>query len=360
MEKVMKRINGGRQIELDLARGLAVIFMVLVHVMIVFADDGVYETLYGQVTDVVGGVPAAPVFMFLLGTGLIFSRKTSAVLYLQRGAMLFFGGYLLNFLRSVIPEMILIFQDRSSAELPFWQNIYYSLLNVDILQFAGLAFFFFALIRYLKLNIKMVIVIGVVFAILNTVLPHTNAQTATLWAPITSLFIGGNEGLSYFPFITWIAYPIAGYVFGYFLIQAEDKKQFYKRIFTVTGLILGLYSFGVVLLKLPTGYESEVGYYFHNGMMNSVYVCFVLFWISMLYFLSPYVQGVIRRVLETSSQYVSQIYFIHWVVIGVATLFIDRESSALFALLLLTCIIFGMSYYSAKGYVNLRSKMRRK
>lgn len=352
MKGMEQRGNSGRQFELDIARGLAVIFMVFVHVMIVFSNEHVYDTLYGQTVDIVGGVPAAPVFMFLLGVGVIYSRKADAITYLKRGGLLFLGGYGLNILRTVIPELVLTMQNRSTSELSLWQNVYYGLFNVDILQFAGLAFVFFALVKYMKFDIKIIIGLGIIFGLFNIFVPHETISMAnTMFAPITSLFIGGNEGLSYFPFLTWIAYPIAGYVFAYYFIQTENKNAFYKRLSIMSVLVFLSYVSGVFLFSWPTGYESEASYYFHGGVLNVVYISFILVWISVLYFISPAIEGTAKRFLEKTSKYVSNIYFIHWVMIGFLTLFIERESIGLIALVLLTLLIFVVSYYAAKLYV---------
>lgn len=350
----MNRINEGRQFELDIARGLAVIFMIFIHVMIVFANESVYETTYGQAIDVLGGVPAAPVFMFLLGVGVIYSRKTDAKTCVKRGGLLILGGYILNVLRTVLPAVILALQDRTTSEFPFWQSIYYGLFNVDILQFAGIAFLFFAVVKYLKLDVKIIIFIGLIFILLNTFVPHENAVTASvITSPVTSLFVGGNEGLSYFPFLSWIVYPLSGYVFGYYLVQTQSKKHFYTRIGIVSGVIFFVYCIGAFFFTWPTGYESEAGYYFHNGLLNVVYGAFVLFWLSALYFISPIIKGAMREFLIKTSQYVSNIYFIHWVMIGFITLMIERESIHLLPLISLTCIIFIVSYYTSQRYVQM-------
>ena len=50
-------INSGRQVELDVTRGLAVFFMVLVHVQILFALESVQDSGLGLVVDFFGGIP---------------------------------------------------------------------------------------------------------------------------------------------------------------------------------------------------------------------------------------------------------------------------------------------------------------
>jgi len=65
-------VNRGRQVELDIARGLAVFFMVLIHMQEYFLNAFSSEKLVGQWIDFFGGVPAAPVFMVLMGIGIVY------------------------------------------------------------------------------------------------------------------------------------------------------------------------------------------------------------------------------------------------------------------------------------------------
>lgn len=76
-----EKVNCGRQRELDVAKGLAVIFMVLVHVYEVYGGS-VEGTTFSHVVEFLGSPPAAPVFMFLLGVGVVYSRKNTPKYYL--------------------------------------------------------------------------------------------------------------------------------------------------------------------------------------------------------------------------------------------------------------------------------------
>lgn len=51
----------------DLARGLAVLFMILVHTLEVYAHPAVANSPFGETIKFFGGPPAAPVFMMLMG-----------------------------------------------------------------------------------------------------------------------------------------------------------------------------------------------------------------------------------------------------------------------------------------------------
>ncbi len=306
------RINDGRQLEIDIDRGLAVIVMIAVHVLETFSKDSVQNSLFGYVIEFLGSPPAAPVFMFILGVGIIYSRKSSAGYLLKRGMVLFTAGFLLNILRGVLPGLIGFFVEGNK------EYLYVSLsefLSIDILQLAGLSFVFFAAVYRFKINRASLLLIGVIFGVLNLFIKGIEIENYIL-SNISGLIWGSNE-LSYFPFLTWIIYPISGFLFGSFLIKVNNKRLLYRYIFWIS-LIVTL-SFSLISLyffKIDLGINDSYGYYHHGIFGNIVLLSFVLFWISSTFFLSFLVKGHFRNILERWSKNVSTIYFIHWIIIG--------------------------------------------
>src|SRR3954453_3744408 len=90
----------------DLARGLAIVFMIGVHVLWHWGAPDTWTSPIGQVISFLGGPTAAPVFMFLMGASLAFSSRSSFSSLAVRGLWLLWLGYLLNFLRGVIPAYL--------------------------------------------------------------------------------------------------------------------------------------------------------------------------------------------------------------------------------------------------------------
>ena len=74
----------GRIRAFDLARGLAVGFMILIHVLGHFGDETTWATPAGVVVTFLGGPLAAPVFMFLMGASLSLSRRSGAASIARR------------------------------------------------------------------------------------------------------------------------------------------------------------------------------------------------------------------------------------------------------------------------------------
>ena len=146
-----KIANTKRQLELDLARGLAIFFMILVHVQGNYSLITLQKSSFGFIIDILGGILTAPVFMLVLGVGIIFSKKSEPKLLLKKGLIIFCLGYLLNLLREVIPNYLFW---KITRDYEYFTYGVESFILVDIFQFAGLALIFFGIMKYF--NIKKI------------------------------------------------------------------------------------------------------------------------------------------------------------------------------------------------------------
>ncbi len=157
-------INEGRQKELDLARGLAVFFMVAIHVLQIFATVPVEHSTVGELISFLGGPPGAPVFMFLMGVGIVYSRRSTPNHLWKRGVILLGLGYLLNLLRDTLPNgLAYVFQMQDSFSSGWSREI----VSVDILPFAGLAFLFFAFVKKIHGRPWLLVIFLVIFSVIN-------------------------------------------------------------------------------------------------------------------------------------------------------------------------------------------------
>ena len=137
----------GRVRAFDLARGLAVVFMIGVHVLWHWGAPDTWTTPIGQVISFLGGPTAAPVFMFLMGASLAFSSRTSFRSLAVRGLWLLWLGYLLNFLRGVIPAYLGLSAGVVTADqiAPF--TLPWLATTVDVHHMAGLSLIALAALR---------------------------------------------------------------------------------------------------------------------------------------------------------------------------------------------------------------------
>ncbi|MCG8514489.1 MAG: DUF1624 domain-containing protein, partial [Halanaerobiales bacterium] len=133
-----------RVVFLDIARGLAILFMIAQHSMLVHeVNEGEGSSILGNIFLLLGTAPAAPVFLIIMGI-FIANSKASTQRNIIRGIKIFLLGYVLNFARFTVPLLIAgaLGSPYTEGETPL---DYF--LAVDILQLAGLSMIFGALVK---------------------------------------------------------------------------------------------------------------------------------------------------------------------------------------------------------------------
>ena len=310
-----------RHFELDLAKALAVVFMIFVHTRMLWGEH-VTPSWFGIAVDFAGTPLCAPVFMICMGAGWYFTRHDTAFEFMRRGLLLFGLGYLLNVLRLSIPLMLIGgFPGEFSVLTPL--NAF---LAVDILQFAGMAFLFMALMRRLKLSDPAVMVVTLLMSALGGVL---NGRLLTGIDPLAALqgllvFSGLTTA---FPLLSWLPYPVAGYVFARWLSGCGNSKGgFYG------GLLL--WSLALVLTVYLTGsrygltLDSYIGYsgYYAQTPFTTVGILSLAFgWMSILYGLSRLCRRDIpSRLIQRWSRNVLIIYLLQWIILDWSAIILHR------------------------------------
>lgn len=286
-----------------------------------------------------GSPPAAPVFMFLLGAGIVYSRRNTPKRLFVRGIIILILGYVLNFIRDFIPYMILGKVDNNTE---FIEEAWDSLFGIDILIFAGLALMFFALVKKYKLKNQHLIVIWCISSLLGLLLKQISFNSEIL----NSIFglIWGTDDYSWFPFLTWIFYPILGYLFAQVIIRCKDKDKLYKNIFIIAlGLSAALWI---------CAYTSQINfgqfdlyqeaYYQHDIIGNIIIGVFVFLWISMIYFITKSMPERLYKSFARWSKNCNGIYCSHWIILGYSMLILEDNYNALM-LCILSVILFILS-----------------
>lgn len=335
------KVNLGHQKELDIAKGLAIIFMVWVHVNETYQSPTIEGGVYNRIIEFIGSPPAAPVFMLLLGLGIVYSRKSTAETLFKRGIILVVVGYILNILRDFIPYLLLseVYSDASYIK-EGWDLIW----GIDILQFAGLAFIFFSVIKKFNVSNTNLFIIWCGFATSNILLRGISFDNSI----VNNFFrlIWGTDDYSWFPFLTWISFPICGYLFGQLLIRCTNRAILYKKVLIITGTLsipLWIYSYvnNVRFGAFGELYQTE---YYHHDIIGNVVLCtFALFCISICYFISKHVPETIQKAMTRWSKNTNSIYCIHMIIIGYLMLLIEEVSLMPLQIFVLTIFIFGLT-----------------
>ena len=142
-------VNVGRQEELDWAKSLAIVAMICVHVyeQLSIVDIEVVPTdAFRIILEFVAGPLTAPLFMFCMGVGIMYSNNSAPLQMVKRAFNLLRNGYLLSFFKGTILVAI-------ALALGYTINwtLADSLFLVSILQFAGMAFLTIALMKKLRI-----------------------------------------------------------------------------------------------------------------------------------------------------------------------------------------------------------------
>jgi len=311
-----ENINCNRQIEVDIIRGLAIFFMILVHTSGQFLNESGSKTLFANTVDFFGCIPAAPVFMFVMGIGFVYSKNQDGLYLIKRGIQIFALGYLLNFLRGFLPVAIgsrLGYYSLTEGGMPW----FYYLVEVDILQFAGLAMIFIGFLKKIRLNIWFYPVIAIIVGFVSPYLWKLNTGIAKIDVLLATLF--GGYSYTFHPFFSWIFYPLFGTFFGWLLIKVKDKNKFYKYTIYISSMSLagGLlyYAFNKKIdLGIVVG--NIYNYFQHGIVSNWIFVSFVILWLSVWYFVTSVIPQVIKNKLMFWSKNVTSIYIVSWIILG--------------------------------------------
>lgn len=272
-------MNKKRQLEIDIVKGFAICFMFLVHCYEDYGAESIQtKGFFSHLVFFLGGPLAAPVFMFCMGIGMIYTSRQSSKHFIKRGLCLFLLGYGLNFIRDFIPYTILAYIQQDDS---LFETAKDYLVCTDILPFAGLSYMFMGFFKWTRLKDRWLIVFYFLCAILNQILLPIQIQNRAL-AAVTGLF-WGTWDCTWFPFLSWIILPISGYLFGKKLIQSENPDLFYKKLLSWTGLlfiplITFMYEMHIDCGAISGYFDME---YFHmNWFGNLMTLEVILLWIG--------------------------------------------------------------------------------
>lgn len=341
----MKTLTKNRLVLPDLLKGLAVILMVQVHLTEIFANQIFYDGLAGKISLFLGGPPAAPLFMAVMGYFIARKRQTGLQL-VKRGVLLILLGFALNIgLNAHL--LIRMWMGQFQHLSPFTY-----IFGVDILFLAGLSLISIALIRKLaQERIVIWLLFILLFAVANPFLPVSFASQ-----PSFSYFIAyfwGYYHWSYFPVFPWMVYPLAGYVF--YLLQKNqvmpvlnDQKKW--LVFGLLSLVL------LVTFQFAFSITTHLQAYYHHEPLYVIWTLgFLLWWLLLWYFIEK-LSGAnqLFQFVRFLGINVTAFYVAQWLLIGnLGTLLYKTQGPLLLAVWLVAVILFSsllvVAYRKIKG-----------
>ncbi|HAI87471.1 MAG TPA: hypothetical protein DCL63_10840 [Firmicutes bacterium] len=352
-----ERARGERQVELDIGKGFAVLLMICVHVQEALSHSVVQYSLFGCIVEFVTGFPAAPLFMFVMGVGTVYSRRQDAGYAIGRGASLLLMAYLLNAARGYIPWALGIKLGFLAQDAVPYGDVLQSLLEVDILHFAGLCFILIGVLRAAKVPWGAYPVVGLVLGGLNYLV--CGISTGQAYADSILGLLWGASETSYFPFLSWVMYPMAGIAFGHILKNSSDRRRLYMQSL-LAGCAVLLIAMCVSGFRFMyyMGFPEENAYvYYHQDLIaNAVNGSLALIWLSVLYFVSGSFPAAVRDKLLYWSKELTPIYVIHWVLIGWLALLIGFNQLMFWQTILAMAIIVVAADRITAAYADWRGR----
>lgn len=306
--------NAGRQDELDVLKACILWSLVLCHTVLVLKIDldsafSFYEWLCYYASSAAG----AQIFMLCMGVGMVYSRSQQPSQLMRRGVSLLALGYALNFFRNFVSMLASGVHPYHPGELTLMQ----SLFEVDILQFAGLSFLFFGLLKQWRLSDYSMLLTTLFLVALGGFLNGHFPMGTSVGASLVGLFVFTNE-LGSFPFFSWIIYPVAGYFLGKLLLHCLDKPRFYRAMFLLglaltIGFVAGCLRYGITFDAM----FDDQWFYGQNPIATYGFLSIALLWPPAAYvgsrlFSRQWMRATIRR----WSGNLTVIYFVSWLLLA--------------------------------------------
>lgn len=314
-------VNGGRQPELDMAKAILIFCLALVHCMIECTPE---ERLsYGipfLLDSVIGEPMGAPMFMFAMGFGMVYTKHHTPKDYMLRGIRIGITGYVLNICRFLVPFLAgyLITGDYGK----YIEPLPYRVLGNDILQFAALAMLVISLFVRLHVPNAGMFFICLVMSIIGTALNGLDAGT-----PFGNIFLGylvGTEDaagkmFSDFPLLNWLIIPVGGYIFGEYLLHVKNKKLFYG-ILSTAGMLAAVVYFPAGIRNGWGMFGEGQNCYYHLVTTDAI-VCLAVTvgMIGIYYVIVRYLPEKVLACTGEISRNINAVYCIHWVFVMVNT-----------------------------------------
>jgi len=307
--------NKNRILAIDLARGVSVLMVIIVHTLWMYGDVHTQEnTWVGEVIHFIG--KGTPMFLIAMGFSFLLSRNQSILLSCKRALQLLLLGYIMNFLKFVLPTIIGITPD-NFIEAYGWSapasanNLGYMLLTGDILQLAGVSLFFMGVLNHFIKNKYALLLLALVIAVATPFVRGIHMDI--LFVDYFLDLLWDAEYHVYFAFFPWASFIFIGMFFGkWYREKGASEITIFNRILL----------FGVVLISIGgalcfTNFGFHFGDYFHLGPGGTIYLAgfnLILIWLA--YALVKSIKhNKIFQFFYWASKRVTTIYIIQWVFI---------------------------------------------
>lgn len=309
-------IKPNRLQAIDVARGLSVIVMIMVHTLWIYGDVATQGgTVFGTVIHILGKGTAA--FLVAMGISYVLSRDQSVLGTLKRGLYTLGLGYMMNGLKFVVPIAIFNTTPENFIEAYSWSSplslsqLNYLFLTGDILQLAGLSLMLIAIIGHFIKNKWGIFVLALLMI-------TTSKWVSGVRLDITGVdyvldLLWGNQYNVYFPLFPWMACVLFGLFIGMAYKDKNYDQTFLYRSLGISGVAMMI--LGAALCFYDFDYHFAD--FFHLGPGGAIYL------MGFTAFAYWGIDWIIRHtkpnrfyaLLQYCSKRVTSMYIIQWVLI---------------------------------------------
>lgn len=284
-------INTGRQIEFDYMKGLFTPMILLIHSFQILVGPGEHVDAYKMIY-ILATMTGSAIFMFVLGLGSTYSRRTNAQL-VKDGAKLLLWQILWNVLAMgapmVIAQGLRSLFGMETAWAVTWELMPVMLQYINVFFIAGMCYFLLALLRQIKTPTWAYFALALAFIFANPHLYMYDKRTGiAVLDYILTMFVGDRAAISlcctaHFP------YALLGVGFGKVLHRAKDKAGLYK-IVAIPSILL-VVAYFVRTFMITDGLDalfiySSNGYVYPDALRSLANCGSVLLMAGALYALS--------------------------------------------------------------------------
>ncbi len=277
----------------------------------------------------------------------------------KRGLTLLLVAYLLNFARGGLPLYLASLFVGAEAVQPYMA---WGMLVGDILQFAGLAFLFLAIVKKLGMSLWQMLWMSIILAIIGEMCAGYTTGNINIDAVLGILIpAGAPDGLSCvsaFPFTKWIIFPVVGIIFGKALRHCENSDKLYGIVLAVTLPLSIVYTY----CSLTYGFMPfSDGHYYWTTLYDAFFfIAFDLLIISSLHFLGKVIPEIVLGPLQKLSKNINTVYCISWVVIVWTSIpvlwFTHMKGVHPFVAYAVGLVITAISYYLALAWKRFKER----
>jgi len=270
-------INTGRQVEFDYMKGLFTPMILLIHAFQMLGGAASRVPAY-KIIYIIATMTGSAIFMFVLGLGSTYSRRTNVQLA-KDGVKLLLYELLWNVLALGLPMVIAqglrgIF-GMETAWAATWERMPMMIQYINVFFIAGICYLLLALLRQIKTPAWAYFALALAFILANPYL-YMNGKTTGSAALdyILTMFAGGRAEIS-LCCLTHIPYALLGVGFGRVLRRTEDKARLYKTIAIPAAVIVIIYFIHAFTINesLDALYSYSGNGYIYPGTLRALANC---------------------------------------------------------------------------------------